>query len=330
MEKILNQAEIDALFRASQSATKAVPAKAKEFTACDFRRVGQISERQMRAVSSLHESFARNLTTALGAYLRAVLEVNLVSVEQLTYQEFLQRIPDTAYLVSVEVKDPQASAVLHIDLQLAFPFVDLLLGGSGKAESSVRELTAIEEEILETVTTIVVRELGASWQPLGLDLSIGLRQQPAQAQQLMSPTERTLSLSFELRLPEVRGTLSLVVPAVVSTRVLQRIDQQWAQQVRAASPELVERLRGRMLKCAFPIELSLLNLVIKARELVALRPGQVLNLGCMIKNPAVLAISGCPRFQAEAARRGRKRAAHVLERKIGKAENGEGTWQTAR
>jgi len=330
MEKILNQAEIDALFRASQSASHSAPVKAKEFSPCDFRRVGQISERQMRAVSTLHESFARNLTAALGAYLRAVLEVNLVSVEQLTYQEFLQRIPDTAYLVSVLTQDPQAAAVLHIDLQLAFPFVDLLLGGAGKAESAVRELTAIEEEILETVTTIIVRELGMNWQPLGLELSIGQRQQPAQAQQLMSPTERTLSLSFELRLPEVRGTLSLVFPAVVSTRVLQRIDQQWAQQVRAASPELVERLRARMLRCLFPMELSLVNLVIKARELVALRPGQVLNLGCNVRKPAVLAISGCPRFQAEAARSGRKRAAHVLERRAAKTDSGEETWQVAR
>ncbi len=92
MEKVLNQEEIDAMFRAALGRTTGMPASASSYQPCDFKQAGQIKKDQVRAISNLHEGFARNLTNALGAYLRVIFEVNLVSVEQLTYREFLQRI----------------------------------------------------------------------------------------------------------------------------------------------------------------------------------------------------------------------------------------------
>src|SRR5580658_8513718 len=130
MEKILTQEEIDALFQAAQGQ---VAEKAKELseerslTACNFRQSARISKEQLRSVSQLHEVFARNLTHSLGAYLRLAFEVNLVSAEQLSYGEFLQRIPELTYLVSMTIRPMGVSAALEIDLSLAFPIIDILL-----------------------------------------------------------------------------------------------------------------------------------------------------------------------------------------------------------
>ena len=70
-----------------------------------MRRAGQIGREQLHAITLLHESFARNLTNSLGAYLRVVFAATLVSAEHLTYREFLQRIPETTYLASCHL-DP--------------------------------------------------------------------------------------------------------------------------------------------------------------------------------------------------------------------------------
>lgn len=83
----------------------------------------------MRAINQLHEVFARNLSNAIGAYLSVVFDCRLVSAEHLTYREFLQRLTENPYLVSCELVQAAAVAVLHLDLSLAFPVIDLLLGG---------------------------------------------------------------------------------------------------------------------------------------------------------------------------------------------------------
>ena len=169
MQKILNQEEIDALFkRARGGKPTGEGAGARVITPCDFRSAGQITKEQLRLLTALHETFARNLSHALGAYLRIGLEMAVVSVEQLTYAEFLQRLPDATYFGTMKVNELEKTAGITIELPIAFPILDLLLGGRGRAEGSIRKLTEIEEEIFASVVAMIVRELSSSWKTLGL------------------------------------------------------------------------------------------------------------------------------------------------------------------
>ena len=127
-----------------------------------MRLAGQIGREQLQAITQLHETFARNLTHSLGAYLRVVFAATLVSAEHLTYREFLQRIPENNYLASCRLDPMGVNAALQLDLKIAFPIIDLLLGGEGKSLTATREITEIEEQILDSVARIVCRELGVA------------------------------------------------------------------------------------------------------------------------------------------------------------------------
>src|SRR5271165_3696327 len=97
MQNELNQEEIDAMVRAARAGGPASsgPAQGPRVEPWDVRRAGQIGRTQLQAITHLHEGFARNLTTALGSYLRVVFTAALVSAEHLTYREFTARIPET-------------------------------------------------------------------------------------------------------------------------------------------------------------------------------------------------------------------------------------------
>ena len=97
MEKILNQDEIDRLFRAAQGSASKPAAAKKHVQDCDFRQAGQLTKDQVRQVTFLHEAFAPNLANSLGAYLRVAFQTSLVAVEQLAYGEFLGRLPEQTY-----------------------------------------------------------------------------------------------------------------------------------------------------------------------------------------------------------------------------------------
>src|SRR5436305_12358098 len=142
MEKILKQDEIDALFEASETAAPPQRGAADErVMPFSFSAAGQISTDQLRAISMLNDLFARNLTHNLAAWLRTRFQVNLVSAEQIPFNEFLLRIPEISYVASVRLEPLGALSVLQIDLALAPPIIDLLLGGDGR-EGQVREVTA--------------------------------------------------------------------------------------------------------------------------------------------------------------------------------------------
>ena len=136
MSRQLTQQEIDAAFQKQDRKRDSTSAR------FDFRRPDRIPKSQVRAIHLLHDVFARNLVASLSAYLRSYLTVNLVSVEQLSYSEFLEGLPSPTCLVSMGLKPYDGNGVLELDPSLAFPIIEMLLGGTGKQSASIqRDIT---------------------------------------------------------------------------------------------------------------------------------------------------------------------------------------------
>lgn len=292
MEKILKQDEIDALF---QSATAAAAqdeqaAGHPRIEPFNFASAGQITGDQLRAISMLNDLFARNLTHNLTAWLRARTLVNLVSAEQIPFNEFLLRVPDINYVASVRLEPLGALAVFQVDLTLAPPIIDLLLGGEGKDEP-LRELTDIEESIVGSVVEIVCRELTSAWQPVGLSFNFERRQMQTQVARVIPVTEKALCLSFEMRLPHCSGLLNLAFPAVVSNTVLRRLTTDRGRRRRHA-PESIARTAAIARRIRFGGTLQLPSVRLAARTLEQLAPGMVLHLGHSSATPAEFRVGG--------------------------------------
>jgi flagellar motor switch protein FliM len=311
MEKTLKQNEIDALFQAARSSEP--EAKKTEVRArvvpYNFASAGQISTDQLRAISMLNDLFARNLTHNLAAWLRTRFQVNLVSAEQIPFNEFLLRIPEISYVASVRMEPLGALSVLQLDLALAPPIIDLLLGGEGR-DGPLRELTDIEESILASVVEIICRELTAAWQPVGLSFNFERRQMQTQVARIMSVTEKTLCLSFEIRMPHSSGLLNLAFPAVVANTILRRLTSDWSRR-RRHGDETRARMEVVARKIHFGATLQLPTVRLQASTLENLEVGTVLRLDLAAGALAEWKVGGQMLATAQPIRHGAHRAARI-------------------
>ena len=277
---------------------------------------GQISNEQLRAICMLNDLFARNLTHNLAAWLRSRFQVNLVSAEQIQFNEFLLRIPEISYVASVRLEPLGALSVLQLDLGLAPPVIDLLLGGEGK-DGPLRELTDIEEAILGSVVEIICRELTAAWQPVGLSFNFERRQMQTQVARIMAVTEKTLCLSFEIRMPHSSGLLNLAFPAVVANTILRRLTTDWGRRRRVAG-DARARMEATARKIRFGCSLQLPTVRVAAKDLENLEPGSILRLGLAANTLPHWRAGGQWLSEAQAIRQGAYRAARI-ERPIKEA-----------
>ncbi len=134
MGKILSQEEIDALLGSSRT-VEVAPATGPRADAAityNFRRPDRVSKEQIRSLHFLHDRFARNVSTSLSAYLRAVTEVSIVSVEQFTYSEFLMSLPDPTAFYGLSLQPAEGLGALELNPVVAFTMIDRMLGGSGQ------------------------------------------------------------------------------------------------------------------------------------------------------------------------------------------------------
>jgi flagellar motor switch protein FliM len=315
MRKTLTQEEIDALFSAAQNTPKAKSAPKKTYEPYDLRQSRKLDSEHVQILTTLHETLARRLGNSLGAYLRVGFDMNLVSIEQLTYREFMNRIPELTYCASLHILPIDARAAFQTDLSLVFPIVDVILGGSGTDPIEPRDITEIEEQIFETVVGLIVRDLQITWAPvLQLDIQFEQRQQHAQVQGLMLPMEKILSLSFEIRLSEAHGSINLAFPAVIANALMRKLRVQWTFSGPLPSRETRRQIRQRLLDGRFETTLSLPPSGVTVRELISLEPGSVLVLPRRALDPAHLNVAGKPMFLATPVRHARRRGARIEQR----------------
>jgi len=313
MPKVLDQEKIDALIRAArQGAAAGSLPTGPVVQSWDIHQARKIGREQLQSINHLHENFARNLGDSLGAFLRTAFECHLVSAEHLSYSEFLATIPSLTYFASCVLAPVGVTALLQIDLAIAFPIIDLLLGGEGKGSAPEREISEIEAQIIESVVRIIFRELQNTWQALSLQFNFGRRQPAAQVQQLMPPEEKNLCLSFEIKIADARGTLNLAVPAVASNALLRKISVDYIYERPHPAGETRTLLQRTLQHCPLLLELVVSSLTIPARLLVGMTPGTVLPFSRSVSSPAALEVDAVPLCSAIPARVAFRRAARVL------------------
>ena len=72
------------------------------------------------------------------------MRADLVSIDQLTYDEFILSVARPTSLSIVNMAPLEGNAVIELSPSIVFPIVDRILGGKGIALPKPRELTEIE------------------------------------------------------------------------------------------------------------------------------------------------------------------------------------------
>src|SRR5580698_1096940 len=227
MSRQLSQQEIDAVFQ-SLHARKG-DSNARKAAPFDFRRPDRIAKSQLRAIHVLHDNFVRNLVSSLSAYLRSYLIINLVSVEQLSYSEFLECLPSPTCLASLGLKPYDGNAVLELNSSLIFPILEILLGGDGKLQfSTKREITEIEQVLLDGLLRLILRDLREAWTLVTpIDFTIESIETEPQFLQILAPTEAVVAVAIEIRIGDSIGMMNIAMPSIIIKMMRQKFDQQW-------------------------------------------------------------------------------------------------------
>jgi len=307
MDTKLSQDEIDRLFRGQNGGDAAsLQAPAVSY---DFRRPDRIPKEQLRSIHLMHDFLARNLASSLGAYLRAYVNVSLVSVEQLSFGEFLQYLPTPTCISSIGMQPMEGNSVLELNPTLVTPILDLLLGGTGEvSDAEVRELTEIEQSITEGVLRIILHDLKEAWAPVAeIDFRIeGIETQP-QLMQILSTNEAIVAIGFEITMGEERGMMNFGIPSIVVKMMGQRFEQQWS--IRRRSPTRTEQQRIHWLVKKAPVQLEarVSGTSISMQEVLDLEQGDVVSLDIPTRHPADLSVNGLPKFAGEVVVSGHRR-----------------------
>lgn len=311
-DRVLSQEEIDSVFRRLREGGQ-IEDPAKKAQTYDFRRPDRIAKDQLRAIHLLHENFSRSLASSLSAYLRAYVAVNLVSVEQISFMEFTQCLPSPSCILTLGMKPYDGNAVLQINPALVFPILEMLLGGTGKISSTItREITEIEQSILDSVYRIVLNDLRSAWHGVAtLEFSIASRETEPQLLQILAPNEAVVAISMEVRIGDNAGVMNIGIPSIIVKMLRQKFDQQWSVRKSEATEAEHARVLRLIKPAAMQLDARLRGPTLKVDDLLQLEEGHVLFFDFPLQRPVDMLLNGELKYRGQVVSAGGKRAFQV-------------------
>ena len=131
-----------------------------------------------------------------------------------------------------------------------------------------------------------------------------------QVARIIAVTEKTLCLSFEIRMPHSSGLLNLAFPAVVANTILRRLTSDWGRRRRHAG-DARARMGVTARRIRFGCSLQLPTVRLAARVLENLEPGSILRLDLPANALPEWRVGGQALSEAQAIRQGPHRAARI-------------------
>lgn len=310
MADILSQSEIDALlsaFATGEGAPEMGGAEddeqVREVKVYDFNHPDRFSKDQIRTMHNLHDHFARIFSISLSAFLRTIVEVKLVSVDQISYEEFIRSIPNPTSLNVINMDPLEDKALIELSPTLSFPVIDRLMGGAGNVFKKNRELTEIEQTIIEKVLYRAFDCLHEAWANV-IPLNLSLEQSETNPQLLLQqylPSEMVILMTFEVTLGEISGTLSFCIPYPTLEPVANQLSSTswYSAGKKELSDEHAETLYDRLRRVSIPIIAYVGSAELRLKELLELKNGDVVQLNRRTDEDIVVQIGNEYRYFAK-------------------------------
>ncbi len=215
----------------------------------DFRRPDKLSKDQLRTIQMIHEAFARIFSSSISGYLRAQVQVDLISVEQIAYEEYIKSL--TSSLVNVlNVSPLNGQMIYDVDISVLFMMIDRLLGGSGDGGMKVgKSLTDIEKRLAHNIISVALSDLTSAWENVvRLQYDIVSLDTTAQFVQIVPNNDTVVLILMEIKVGEHQGAMSFCVPYLLLKPILTKLNaQHWfTSKVKKPSADMGPRLAARL------------------------------------------------------------------------------------
>lgn len=312
----LTQSEIDSLISAISSGKiekKAAPGQ-EEYLVYDFRRPTKFSKEQLKTMHIMHDNYSRIMGNFLTAFLRVPVKLEVVSVAQVTYEEFIYSLPIPTLMTIFNMSQDLGVAMLETNPAFVFTMIDLLFGGEGRPPGKIREFTEIELSVMRQIVERFLDNLSYVWKGIvPLSPQIESMDTNPQFNQVISSSETVALITISAQIKETQGFINLCFPYITLDRALQNLTaQHWFNQFQQA-PEKTKA--GDIEKSLYPAEVEatviLGQATITLDDYFELQEGDVITLRRQNGEPLEVLVENSPVFLAQPGLKGQHLAVQI-------------------
>ncbi|MEN3041736.1 MAG: flagellar motor switch protein FliM [Fervidobacterium sp.] len=304
MSDVLSQEEIDRLLSALSQGEVSIEEVKKEreekkIRTYDFLRPQKFSKEQIRTVQMIHENFARSVSTYFSGKLRSFTSVNVVGIDQLTYDEYMKSIGNPSFITIFTAREFVGSAILNTSLEIFYGILDVLLGGPGEIVDVKRIPTEIEMGIIKKEIVNILTALSQAWISIHPFIPVvESTETNPQFVQIVPSNEMVLAVTFFVNFGKVEGYMSICWPSSVIEPIGEKLTtQSWFKvKQKEITQELIDNLKENIKKTKVEVIAKIGETTLTLGEILTLEAGDVIRLKEHYDEPIKVEVNGRVKF----------------------------------
>jgi flagellar motor switch protein FliM len=293
-----------------------------QITLYDFKRPNRVSKEQIRAFRSIHDKLARTSSSQISSIMRSIVEIQLHSVDQMTYGEFLMSLPNPTSFNVFSMKPLEGNGILEVNPSIAYPLIDRILGGKGEPFENNREFSDIEMSLFETILKVIMDNLRDAWKVVEeLQPVVEQKESSPNVVQIVAQNEIVVMIVMEIIMGQSSGMMNICYPVIALESILPRLASRDVTLNETAS----KKSRNQDLKVVLgganvSVEAFLGRTKISFQDMLDLKEGNILKLDTGINDGVLVSVNGKNRFLGDIGVQRYRKSVQVREKLHGEAD----------
>jgi flagellar motor switch protein FliM len=292
------------------------PAQDRQITLYDFKRPNRVSKEQIRAFKSIHDKMARSSSSQISSIMRSIVEIQLHSVDQMTYGEFLMSLPNPTSFNVFSLKPLEGNGILEVNPSIAYPMIDRILGGRGEPFENNREFSDIELSLFETILKVMMDNLREAWKIVAeLEPVIESKESSPNVVQIVAQNEIVVMIVMEIVIGQSSGMMNICYPVIALESLLPKLASRDLMLNESGS----KKSRNQDLKVIIGgadvgLEAFLGRTHLTLQEVIDLKAGDMIKLNQGINDGVKIAVDGKERFIGNVGIRRHRKSIKITEK----------------
>ena len=268
----------------------------------------------MPTLDLLNDFFARLLRSPLSLMLRKGLDIIPQALQLIKYADFTRTLSVPSSIHVFKMDPLRGHSLLVFDPKLVFSFVDIFLGGTGKATSRIegRDFSAIESKLIHKIVTVILTELEKVWNTVHPVTVQYIRSEiNPQFASIVPPTDLVLIIPFELELDQNSALFSICIPYSTLEPIKAKLYSGYQAEHLELDPGWIERFTDQLKNTEVEIVVEFAKTLMPAQKLLDLKVGEILPLGKEASESILARVQGVPKFFGKAGIYGSNKAFQI-------------------
>ena len=303
MSKILNQDEVDTLLRGLTGGEIESETDIQEDTsgivAFDLSNQDRIIRGRMPVLEIINDRFSRLATNALANAMRKRVDVNPISIDMSKFGDFMRSLPVPTSINIFKLDPLRGNAILVVDSRLVFALVENFFGGAGsQPKIEGRDFTPIEQAIIHRVVKVVLANMEDAWRPVH-EVHIELIRSEINPQfaAIVPPSDVVVVVTFEVELENAIGSLVACLPYATIEPIRSKLYASFQSERLEVDHAWISRFKDRLMETPVEMLVRLGRSKITGRQLMSLRPGDIILLDTDVEDLLPAEVQGVRKFQ---------------------------------